>query len=435
MAPDPELQLDRARQALRGRRWREASHRLLDAWAACPDARLIDVLDQIDARANAPEIGAAWAARARSNDPLDVAPLCALPSPRGVHDAWTRASALLDRSRDPRIARWASRQLDERYQSALAGIWLRLIEHHGDASTPLRETYGRPGTTPAVPDALDVLPGIRALLRARAGRAPDRAVEALQAALLEDPADRDLLGLIYANPDDRDARAVYADLLSEAGDPRGEFVALGLGPGTAEALRRAKLLWNAHAAEWYAPLVGAVNLAASGHEGGFLEHAIAVREHGRDLSEAMGAACWQTVRRIALTQAPIAFVRLLVDRACRHVVEVTGLGDDHYTALGGQTLHWQRLSARITVSVTGVRDPPRFPELREVTVPGWSTVIGVRLPLWDTVEHLRVEGAHPGDVMQSVQWMPSLKKLTLRTGEPDEAAFLRADGVWRRQTP
>jgi uncharacterized protein (TIGR02996 family) len=40
------------------------------------------------------------------------------------------------------------------------------------------------------------------------------------------PSERHLLGEIYASADDDDLRQVYADLLLERGDPRGELIAL-----------------------------------------------------------------------------------------------------------------------------------------------------------------------------------------------------------------
>ncbi len=55
----------------------------------------------------------------------------------------------------------------------------------------------------------------------------------------------DLLRAILDHPDDDRARLVYADALQEAGDPRGEFIALSLAEGK-EAAKRAKELLDAH---------------------------------------------------------------------------------------------------------------------------------------------------------------------------------------------
>jgi hypothetical protein len=174
------LALKNARDAASGRRWSEACGAVLAAWRLCYDPELIGVMDDIYARANQPglaEQDSAWTALASTADPLDVAALCAAPSSNFMVVAMTRARRLLERPADPRIARWAAQQMDQHYQSALAGVWLDLLEKHGDAhiEATLRPVYGRPGTTPAIPDALGDLRLIRSRLRERDGRAvPER---------------------------------------------------------------------------------------------------------------------------------------------------------------------------------------------------------------------------------------------------------------------
>jgi len=55
---------------------------------------------------------------------------------------------------------------------------------------------------------------------------------------------------ILARPDDVAARLVYADLISETGDPRGEFIALQCGPDDALHAARAEELLAEHGARW-----------------------------------------------------------------------------------------------------------------------------------------------------------------------------------------
>jgi uncharacterized protein (TIGR02996 family) len=68
-----------------------------------------------------------------------------------------------------------------------------------------------------------------------------------------------LLDAIYAAPDDDAPRQVYADALTERGDPRGEFITLQLararGPVSAEQLRRERELSNVaeHRVAWARP--------------------------------------------------------------------------------------------------------------------------------------------------------------------------------------
>jgi uncharacterized protein (TIGR02996 family) len=64
------------------------------------------------------------------------------------------------------------------------------------------------------------------------------------------PRAQELLRQILATPDDLALRAVYADELQAAGDPRGEFIALDLANDPAHAGRRIVLLAK-HAAQWW----------------------------------------------------------------------------------------------------------------------------------------------------------------------------------------
>jgi uncharacterized protein (TIGR02996 family) len=64
----------------------------------------------------------------------------------------------------------------------------------------------------------------------------------------------DLEARVFARPDDEALRQVVADALMEAGDPRGEFIALQLflarGPSTPEQRARALALEREHGARW-----------------------------------------------------------------------------------------------------------------------------------------------------------------------------------------
>ncbi|MCA9665606.1 MAG: TIGR02996 domain-containing protein [Myxococcales bacterium] len=64
----------------------------------------------------------------------------------------------------------------------------------------------------------------------------------------------ELLAAIYQDPDDDDSRRVYADLLQEAGDPRGELIGLQLqqarGAASSKEERRVRALLRAHRGQW-----------------------------------------------------------------------------------------------------------------------------------------------------------------------------------------
>jgi uncharacterized protein (TIGR02996 family) len=76
---------------------------------------------------------------------------------------------------------------------------------------------------------------------------------------------------LAAEPDDAATHAAYADLLSEQGDPRGEFIAaqMALEDPSLSRQRREKLLsreqdlFRAHAADWLGPLLPLLNAASA----------------------------------------------------------------------------------------------------------------------------------------------------------------------------
>lgn len=433
--------LGRARDAASAQRWAEASGCTLEAWRLCWDPGLLPVLDTIDAKAYAPPVrdaDEAWAARCRSGSPLDVAALCAAPRSRFMVHAIGRARLLHDLPKDPRIARWAVQQMEQDYQSALAGAWLDILERHGDASTgeALRLHYGRPNTQPAVVRALDRLDAIRRLLRARAGRAPADPLHELVFALAEAGGPTSLIGAIYADPDDMDLRAVYADHLLELGDARGELIALGLAAGRGEATpereRREAELWARYCKVWYAPIVEVVNVPASGQPVGFLHNAVARRvpyyraPPTRPVGQA--PACWQTVRSVDL--AEVGAGAYLADPNCRHVTEVQNLSDEGYNLLRGATLPWVHLGFTGTLSVKPPGPEPLFPALTDVTLARPQPLFS-RVPMWERVERVTLVDDQSTDIARAAEWMPRLRTITVKR-EGETLTWTRElGGAWR----
>lgn len=438
---DVARHLGRARDAVLAQRWADASGAVLDAWRLCWDPGLLAALDAIDAKGYAPPVrdaDEAWAARCRAGSPLDVAVLCAAPRSRFMVHAIGRARLLLDLPRDPRIARWAVQQMEQDYQSALARAWLDILERHGDASTgeALRLHYGRPNTQPAVSGALDRLDAIRHLLRARVGRAPADPLRELQVALDEAGGPKTLLGAIYADPDDMDLRAVYADHLLELGDPRGELIALGLAaaevPGAAERERREAELWARGCKVWYASIADVVNVPASGQRAGFLHRAVARRlpYYRAQATQALGPApaCWQTVRTVDL--AEVGSGAFLAHPNCRQVTEVLNLSDDGYNLLRGATLPWTHLGLTGTLSVRPPGPEPLFPALTDVTLARPQPLYS-RVPMWERVERVTLLDDHPTDVTRAAEWMPRLRTITVQR-EAETLTWTRElGGAWR----
>ncbi len=77
-----------------------------------------------------------------------------------------------------------------------------------------------------------------------------------------------LRAAIRARPEEDDARRVFADWLSQRGDPRGAFIALSLAPPSPERDAAMRALWEAHHRGWSAGL-GAAGVRKSAWHRGF----------------------------------------------------------------------------------------------------------------------------------------------------------------------
>ena len=116
----------------------------------------------------------------------------------------------------------------------------------------------------------------------------------------------ELLAAVHADPFDLAARAVYADALQDAGDPRGEFIALQL---AGKATQREKTLLKDHRKRWLGPLAKLVSNSSTRFENGFL-------------------------RTVAITsQQPLAPNQLAhPELATIEVLDVTGMRDTSHVA-------------------------------------------------------------------------------------------------------
>lgn len=136
-------------------------------------------------------------------------------------------------------------------------------------------------------------------LRPFAGLPPEleRRLEALRKSLAAPAATGDegtLLERIHADPDDDGLRVVYADALTERGDPRGEFISLQLQKKHTPAQRaQLKALLAKHERTWSGPLARALDRRV--YERGFLvEGEVSI---GTD-ELAPTAPEWATVERV-----------------------------------------------------------------------------------------------------------------------------------------
>src|SRR5947208_2415677 len=81
------------------------------------------------------------------------------------------------------------------------------------------------------------------------------------------PGEAQLLAAIHAHPGDDELRRVYADLLLERGDPRGELIVLQLRRAAGEASEREmeqeRALLKRYAKAWLGPLARVIELGAA----------------------------------------------------------------------------------------------------------------------------------------------------------------------------
>ena len=283
--------------------------RLLDAWRDTHDPALEDPIARIGtdlARARGAiaarskgELEGAWLALAALRDPADLDRLLDTPWPGAWKSAQARVDALSRFAPDPRTGLKLSR-LAASYSSM--------------GSFPLHCALAR--VLASAPTAA-MSPGLDAVEAARWGS--DRVYATVRQAIAAlqpraaDPALLDELGRgsrpavdiaalfaqHVASPGDLGLRGVLADALQDAGDPRGEFIALQIaiadGTADAKARKRASALLAAHIDEWTGPLPD-VERASRRFERGFL---VALRCAARPaLAASFERPEWATVEEL-----------------------------------------------------------------------------------------------------------------------------------------
>ncbi|MFO0598625.1 MAG: TIGR02996 domain-containing protein [Myxococcaceae bacterium] len=258
--------------------------RLLEAWAATFDPRLVPAITAVGTAESAgrpplkaaskSELESAWHALAKQRDPLDVVRLLAVPFPGAWRAAKARIDALERFPADPRIAD-AVQLHAPRYTSA-AGHAVQ------EAARFVAMKMQRLKKADAPSDVLD---------------------EVAKAA----PVAADLTQLwkaVWERPTDDGRRAVLADALQAAGDPRGEFITLQLaiaeGRADARAEQRVRELLSHHVDTWSGSLP-TVQRASREFRRGFLS-AVSIRPEPKQLGPVRDRLEWRTIERIEVEQ-------------------------------------------------------------------------------------------------------------------------------------
>ncbi len=286
-----------------------------DAWRACRVPALADVLGALDAKLpdepvpvpkRKGELEEVWLSKVGVVRPER---LFTAPWPTQWRDAQRRMNALYGLPPSPRLAEAAQRlaQLEPLPYTAQAAqpFWQGLawfIAEQGDvrqldallAFETRLARFVRRAETPAT-DAL------RAVRTVELDAATLALVSALERAVGPAPT-RSAVAPVKIPP--QEARRVWADELSEAGDPRGELVALqlALADGTASpsATARVRTLLNKHARAW-AP-VGLARETVVFRAGVPVEGQLAHRSD-RELTSFIGAPWLASLERILLDGA------------------------------------------------------------------------------------------------------------------------------------
>ncbi|MBW2734634.1 MAG: TIGR02996 domain-containing protein [Deltaproteobacteria bacterium] len=143
-----------------------------------------------------------------------------------------------------------------------------------------------------------------------------------------------LLAAIYDDAADDNLRGVYADLLLERGDARGELINLQLqAEGKTIAQRkRERLLLSAHGFEWLGLLAGVFQKSGLRYERGF---PVAGRVNGRKLAaapEVVGLSCWATFEELSVKGWDVP-LRALVHPVLRGLHVLAGVDVETAAAL------------------------------------------------------------------------------------------------------
>jgi uncharacterized protein (TIGR02996 family) len=284
-----EVDLATARDALAHGDHASVLRTLLAVWQRVPDVALADAIEKVGvvaARA-VPAIGgvglefaerdAAWHADVASGDPVvrhhAIATLCDLPDGDGREAIELSRVRLLVETNDPRVAKKLFAIVRDPKRSPtwhVATFWRPLYESIlacGDprARTAMadlpRHVHPRDSGWAALAKRLDKLdvrlaeryPDPQPVLAPAARAIVDAIVEALPRAH-DAETGAALLAMVYAHPADDGPRLACADWLQQRGDPRGELMALQLGPEPRNAWARCRELVAQYGARWLGPI-------------------------------------------------------------------------------------------------------------------------------------------------------------------------------------
>jgi uncharacterized protein (TIGR02996 family) len=299
--------------------WRATHDPALEGAIAKVGADLARARGPITARSHS-ELEPAWQAIAAKRDPADVSRLLELRFPTHWKRALDRVIRLAEFSPDPRIAiRLAdlARTFESRSSRplhlAIAGIL-------SDAPTP----SASPGLAAVASIHASVYVRAVESIATIAIRSASKELVAIAPAEVRSGIEG-LYAQLAANPGDLEARAVLADALQAAGDPRGELITLQLaiadGVASAGAARRVAQLLSHHGDVWAGPLPG-IERSSRRFERGFLVACETGAENAA-IARTLERPEWRTIEELTLRAADVELAPLvdrmpLLRRLCAH---------------------------------------------------------------------------------------------------------------------
>lgn len=283
-----------------------------------------------------------WLARCGRARSADVAPLLdSLLRPATKQSSVERARALARIPPDPRIVAFCIRELSEPSRRSWGRTYAELVSVLALSGDPaahqvIREmaqdpkgvrrrfTDGVSAVTRQVRLVVERLPAVSA------SRLTPRAVELIATIRVgseQPPKDlADLFALVFESPQRDEPRAVLADALLEAGDPRGEFIALQLARESSDAPSKRELdLLGRHVKSWLGPLEEILVPEKWTFERGFLARCHYGRRRATDAH--IGHDLWSTVEQVDVSRMcwPPGPGPVLLDEAMKALVAVKGL--------------------------------------------------------------------------------------------------------------
>jgi uncharacterized protein (TIGR02996 family) len=336
----------------------EALIALLHGWRLIKAPRIADAIDRVSERMTKarPPLGGektvkarheAWLVLANKRNPADIGRLIAALWPAKWMDAYTFIESLVKAPDDPRIARALAELIHStRYDSGSAFTLYAEVYRQLDKLGDLRQRPllvegmspkfawqddGKRWAEEAVKKLDAAYPGgivkLSAEEEAALTKVESHFAVTAKARTSSAKTEGEFLEAIYAAPDDDAPRAVFADWLTERGDPRGEFITLQLGPRSPASLKRETALLKAHGEKWAGVLGRILDKKLRVFERGFLAGGILdIKPDTKTLPDELSDPAWAIMTAVTagylLKEAKTPFGLKLLQHPCMNNVRV-----------------------------------------------------------------------------------------------------------------